>query len=94
MVTEGRKIQDLSISAIMLQHKQDQDPGEVSNFQLVMESHKYYKQKHLRVGLPLKEGLIEGRDFITVPKGIWKYFKQRYSGLELHRHSVVLNRAG
>ena len=35
---------------------------------------------------------IEGRDFITVPKGIWKYFHKIYGGIELKRFSIVLNR--
>ena len=57
-----------------------------------MEHSKFYNRhcaKDKIVGTPLKDNVVEGRDFITVPKGVWKYFQKTYGGQELRRFSIV-----
>lgn len=39
-----------------------------------MEPVRYFN-RHMLDLKPLKESVIEGRDFIMVPKGVWRYFQ-------------------
>ena len=86
---------ELSINQIILQGRNN--PGEVSNWSLILEGNKYYSRSSTKEDstfTPLKENLIDGKEFFVVPKGVWKFFNTAYKGIEIRRHSVVKNRAG
>ena len=92
-VTEQKKIEDLSMNQILYVNRQQ--PGEIHNSALTMDPHKYFNRHCGKtIQTPLKENLTEGKDFIVVPKGIWKYFQRKYLGQEIKRYSIIQNRIG
>ena len=62
---------DLSINQIILQGRSN--PGEVSNWALLLENGKFYNRSAAKDEAhfsPLREGMMEGREFFIVPRSV------------------------
>jgi len=95
IVTEQRKLSDLSINQMIMQGRSN--PGEVSNWSLLLEPGKFFNRSALKDEAhfsPLREGLTDCREFFVVPRAVWKLFYTTYRGPEIKRHSIVKNRNG
>ena len=95
LVTEQRKIADLSINQMIAQGRSS--PGEISNWSLLLENGKFYNRSAMKDDphfSPLREGMTDGREFFIVPKSVWKFFYTAYRGPEIKRYSIVKNRTG
>ena len=95
IVTEQRQMQDLSINQIISQGRSN--PGEVSNWSLLLENGKFYNRSATKDEphyTPLRDGMTDGKEFFIVPKSVWRFFSTVYRGPEIKRYSVVKNRAG
>jgi hypothetical protein len=72
-------------------------PGEVQNHVVLLDGAKFYSRSS-KVGeaihTPLREGVMDGRDVIAVPKAGWQLFKSLYTGKEIRRFSIVKNKLG
>ena len=72
-------------------------PNEVSNWSLILEGGRYYSRfgvKEDPTYTPLRENIVDGKEFFVVPTGVWKFFHITYKGVEIRRHSIVKNRTG
>ena len=95
IVTEQRKMADLSINQIMMSGRSN--PGEISNWSLLLENGKFYNRSAAKDEphfSPLREGMVDGREFFIVPRSVWKFFHSTYRGPEIKRNSIVKNRTG
>lgn len=45
-------------------------------------------------GVPLREGLKDGTDYILVSKGLWRLFQKEYKGVEIRRYSIRMDKVG
>ena len=88
LVTEMQSVKDLSINQMLMQARSN--PGEICNWAILLEQSKFYNRTATKEEAhfsPLREGLIDGREFFVVPKSAYK-------GPEVRRYSIVKNRAG
>ena len=75
LVTEQRKISELSVNQVVLHGRAS--PGEVANWSLLLDTNKFYNRSAAKEEAhfsPLREGMIDGRDFFIVPKSTWRFF--------------------
>ena len=95
IVQELRKFSDLSINKVLQSGRAN--PGEVCNWTLLLENSRFYNRTAIKEDAhfsPLKETLIDGKEFFVVPKCVWKLFYTAYRGPEIRRYSIVKNRSG
>ena len=45
-------------------------------------------------GFPLIENAQMDRDYILICKGLWKFFKMQYGGIEIKRYAIERDKVG
>ncbi|TNV74577.1 hypothetical protein FGO68_gene4033 [Halteria grandinella] len=92
---EKKPLKDLSMNKLM--SIGGTHPGDVTNRFLLMESKEFYHNRtddRDITNFALKEDLIYNRDYLIVPRSVWRIFKQDYEGHELMRWSIVKDKYG
>lgn len=101
LIAEKSSINELSKNKIFASGSSN--PGEVSNWGLLLEQSKYLNRasnKDDATFTPLKENINIDRDFIMVPVSIWDFFRTAYCSLinqtccEIRRFSIIKDRIG
>jgi hypothetical protein len=101
LITEKSEASDLSKNKIYASGSSN--PGEVSNWGLLLESSKYLNRAAAKDDsnyTPLKENIKLDWDFIMVPVALWDFFRTGYSSpvnqntCEIKRYSIIKDRVG